>query len=121
MSATDISGGEYVVDHLVRIDLVQAIAAVREQLQEAAAQATAEDIQFEVKGLEIEFLIELRQDNQAKVGAKAWVLNAGIEMGEGATNSHRVKINLQPQVTATGESVKISEDIESRADNFPFS
>ena len=108
-------------DHLASIDLVQAIAAVREQLQEAAAQAAAEDIQFEVEGLEIEFQVELRQDDRAKVGAKAWVLNAGMEIGEGKVNSHRVKINLKPQVAATGESVKISEDQASKADNFPFS
>ncbi|MFJ4205773.1 trypco2 family protein [Streptomyces sviceus] len=104
-----------------RVDLVQAIAAVREQLKEAATQAAADDIQFEVEGLEIEFQVEIRHDDRVKAGAKAWVFNAGVEMGGSKSDSHRLKINLKPQRSTTGESVKISDDETSTGSDFPFS
>ncbi|MEU9435833.1 trypco2 family protein [Streptomyces sp. NPDC048252] len=108
-------------EHLDQIDLVQAIAAVREQLKEAAVQAANEDIQFEVEGLEIEFQVELRQDERAKVGAKAWVLNASAELGDSRLTSNRVRISLKPQYSTSGQSIKISEEKSTEASDFPFS
>ncbi|MFF7148024.1 hypothetical protein OHN99_16250 [Streptomyces jietaisiensis] len=98
---------------------MQAIAAVREQLKEAASEAAADDIQFEVENLEIEFQVEIRQDDKAKVGAKAWVLNTGVEIGESRSDCHRVKINLKPKMSATGATVKIS-DVMDEDSKFPF-
>ncbi|WOX10286.1 trypco2 family protein [Streptomyces sp. N50] len=106
-------------ERFAQTDLVQAIAAVREQLKEAAAQAETDDIQFEVEGLEIEFQIEVRQDDKAKAGARAWVISAGIETGQSKSESNRVKITLKPQ-TSSGGSVRISDDTDSASKEFPF-
>lgn len=102
------------------IDLVQAIAAIRAQLQEAAEQARNEDVQFQVESLEVEFQVDLRRDDKTKVGARAWVLSAGVEVGDSKSESHRVKVNLKPIRSTSEASILISDDQSDATNNYPF-
>ena len=79
------------------IELAKAVAAIREELLEAAQQGTGEDIAFTVGPIEMEFTVELRADAKAKAGFKAWVLDAEVEAGVGRSRTHRVMLTLTPK------------------------
>jgi hypothetical protein len=68
----------------VEIELVDAVAAMRDELLTAAAQGAGQEIAFVVGPIEMEFAVELRADAKAKAGFKAWVVSAGVEGGAGA-------------------------------------
>ncbi|MEU2588273.1 trypco2 family protein [Streptomyces avermitilis] len=81
----------------MEIELAKAVAAVRDELLEAAAQGVGKDVQFKVGEVELEFAVELKKDVKAKAGFKAWVVTAGTELGAAKADTHRVKISLTPQ------------------------
>ncbi|GAA2520550.1 trypco2 family protein [Winogradskya humida] len=79
------------------IELADAVAAIREELLEAAQRGAGEDIAFTVGPIDMEFEVELRADAKAKVGFKAWVVTAETEAGGGRRRTHRVKVQLTPK------------------------
>jgi hypothetical protein len=83
----------YVVD----IELTKAVAAIREELLEAARQGVGQDIAFTVGPIEMEFTVELRVDAKAKAGVKAWVLSGDVEAGVARGRTQRVKVSLTPK------------------------
>jgi Trypsin-co-occurring domain 2 len=94
----------------VDIQLVDAVAAVRDELLTAAARGSGQDVVFAVGAIELEFAVELRKDAKAKTGFKAWVVSADVEAGAGHTSRHRVTVSLNPRradgadLLVTGES-----------------
>ncbi|MCX4748266.1 hypothetical protein OG455_22585 [Kitasatospora sp. NBC_01287] len=94
-------------DRFADIELAEAVEAVRRQLAAAAERAAGERFQFEVGTVELEFAIELRRDAALKGGVRAWVLQAGAEVGAGRTSSHKVTVSLTPKDLATGGSVLV--------------
>ncbi|HEY6794048.1 MAG TPA: trypco2 family protein [Kineosporiaceae bacterium] len=88
----------------VEIELADAVAALRDELLEAAARGAGADIAFVVGPVEMEFAVELRADAKAKAGFKAWVLaSAEVEAGAGRTSVHRVKVALTPKQAGGGD------------------
>ena len=80
------------------IELADAVAAVREELLDAARRGTGQEIAFVVGPMEMEFAVELRADARAKVGFKAWVLaSAEVEAGVARGRTHRVMVTLTPK------------------------
>ncbi|MET8142515.1 trypco2 family protein [Sphaerisporangium sp. NPDC005288] len=79
------------------IELADAVAAVREELLDAATRGTREELAFVVGPIEMEFMLELRADAQAKAGFKAWVLSADTQIGVARARTHRVKVTLTPK------------------------
>ncbi|MEU0924531.1 trypco2 family protein [Streptomyces malaysiensis] len=59
----------------MEIELADAVAAVRDELLEAAARGVGQDLAFKVGPVQLEFTVELRADAKAKAGFKAWVIN----------------------------------------------
>ncbi|WP_433040358.1 trypco2 family protein [Dactylosporangium sp. CS-033363] len=82
----------------MEIELADAVAAVREELLEAAARGADQDLRFAVGTIELEFAVELRTDAKAKAGFKAWVVSADAETGLTRGRTHRVKVQLNPQL-----------------------
>jgi hypothetical protein len=87
----------------VEIELADAVAAVRDDLLEAAARGVDQEIGFVVGPIELEFAVELKKDVKAKTGLKAWVLSADVEAGVTQGRTHRVKVALTPKTTAGGD------------------
>ncbi|MEV4135450.1 trypco2 family protein [Dactylosporangium sp. NPDC049742] len=81
----------------MEIELADAVAAVREQLVQAAARGADQEITFTVGAIELEFAVELRADARAKAGFRAWVLTADADAGITRGRTHRVKVTLTPQ------------------------
>ncbi|WP_445395460.1 trypco2 family protein [Streptomyces sp. LE64] len=80
------------------VPLADAVAAVRDELLEAAARAGTEpELVFTVGPVEMEFEVEVRADARAKSGFSLWAVGAEAEAGGSRTRTHRVSFTLTPQ------------------------
>ncbi|MET8700714.1 trypco2 family protein [Kitasatospora sp. NPDC004723] len=80
------------------VPLADAVAAVRDELLEAAARAGDDpQVVFAVGPVEMEFEVELRADAKAKAGFKLWAVGAETEAGLSRARTHRVSFTLTPQ------------------------
>lgn len=86
------------------IPLADAVAAVRDELIEAAARGgTHPDVVFAVGSVEMEFEVELRADAKAKAGFKLWAVGAEVEAGVSRGKTHRVALTLTPRNVHGGD------------------
>jgi hypothetical protein len=100
----------------VEIELADAVAAVRDELLDAAARGAGQGLAFAVGPVELEFAVELRADAKAKAGFKAWVLaSAEVEAGAGRTGTHRVRVTLTPRRADGGDLLISGESGRSLA------
>ncbi|MCD7439637.1 hypothetical protein K4B79_15550 [Streptomyces lincolnensis] len=95
-------------DH--RIELADAVQAVRDELVTAAARSSGQDVAFEVGDIQLEFSVELRKELKGGVKVKAWVVEAGSEGSGGSTRTHRVAVTLKALDARTGEPWKVRND-----------
>jgi hypothetical protein len=100
------------------IDLADAVAAVRDQLMEAAARGVGERIAFEVGPIQLEFTVELRKDASAKAGVRAWVFTADASVAASAVRTHKVSLTLTPKDAETGDEILVSNDREGSTELF---
>ncbi|AWE51851.1 MULTISPECIES: trypco2 family protein [Streptomyces] len=87
----------------MEIELADAVAALRDELLEAAARGAGQNLAFQVGPVELEFAVELRADAKVKAGFKAWVVSADAEAGIARGRTHRVKIALTPKKPGGGD------------------
>ncbi|MER5887285.1 trypco2 family protein [Streptomyces sp. NPDC001941] len=88
----------------VDIPLVDAVAAVRDELVAAAALGADDpDVVFAVGPVEMEFEVELRADAKAKAGFKLWAVGAETEAGVSRGRTHRVSFTLTPKNARGGD------------------
>ncbi|WP_280361500.1 trypco2 family protein [Nocardia wallacei] len=92
----------------MKIELADAVAAVREELLHATARGMGQQVEFLVGPIQLEFAVELRRDAKAKAGFKVWVVSGGIDGGLSRTRAHRVSVTLTP--SGPGGDVWLSGD-----------
>ncbi|MEU9945002.1 trypco2 family protein [Streptomyces lavendulae] len=86
------------------IPLVDAVAAVRDELIAAAALGSNHpDVVFAVGPVEMEFEVELRADVKAKAGFKLWAVGAETQAGMSRGRTHRVSFTLTPRNVQGGD------------------
>lgn len=95
---------------MMEIALVDAVAAVRDELVQAVARKGEPDVTFAVGEVQLEFTVELRQDVEAKTGFKAWVLSAEAGGSSGRSRGHRVSVTLHPRPRGGRGEVLIAGD-----------
>ncbi|WP_037602206.1 trypco2 family protein [Streptacidiphilus rugosus] len=105
-------------DHDHRIELADAIEAIRTQLVDAAARGTNSDLAFEVGDIHLEFEVQLNHDRTVKGGVKAWVLAAGYEAARGRTETQRVSVTLSPKHRGSNARWDVSNPDRARTGNF---
>ncbi|MBR7834236.1 hypothetical protein KDL01_13255 [Actinospica durhamensis] len=93
----------------MEIALVDAVAAVRDELLVAAARGAGSEVRFAVSEVLLEFAVELREDRNAQAGFRAWVLSAQAEGSSSRADTHRVSVRLTPQA-ADGAAYLIAGD-----------
>ncbi len=101
----------------VRMDvpLVDAVAAVRDELLKAAAQVGDDPgVVFAVGPVEMGFEVELRADAKAKAGFKLWAVGAETEASLSRGRTHRVSFTLTPK-RPDGADLLVSSAQESPA------
>lgn len=93
-----------------RIELADAVQAVRDELITAAARSSGQDVAFEVGDIQLEFSVELRKEIKGGVKVKAWVVEAGVDGGGGSTHVHRVAVTLKALDARSGRPWKVRND-----------
>ncbi|CAM5618584.1 MULTISPECIES: trypco2 family protein [Streptomyces] len=101
-----------------RIELADAVQAVRDELITAAARSAGQDVTFEVGDIELEFGVELRKEVTGGVKVKAWVVEAGVEGGGGTTRAHRVAVTLRALDSRTGQPWKVRNESRGSVGRF---
>ncbi|MFD7982531.1 trypco2 family protein [Kitasatospora indigofera] len=80
------------------VPLADAVAAVRDELIEAAARAGDDpQVAFAVGPVETEFEVELRADVKARGKFKLWPVGAEAAAGVSRGRTHRVSFTLTPK------------------------
>ncbi|MEV6735370.1 trypco2 family protein [Streptomyces sp. NPDC051364] len=89
---------------MVDIPLADAVAAVRDELLEAAARVGEDPgVVFAVGPVEMDFEVELRADAKATAKFKLWVVSAEAEAGVSRGRTHRVSFTLTPKSASGGD------------------
>lgn len=94
----------------MEIELSAAVAALRDELLNAATKASTSDMEFVVGPIELEFAVELKQDVKAKAGFKAWVVSGDVQAGIARSHTHRIKLALTPRKPGGGEFLVTSSE-----------
>ena len=94
------------------VGLADAVRALRGELTAALGEAEGERLRFELDAVEMEFLLEVRKEGSAEAGVRFWVISVGAKGGVSSGSTHRVKLSLTPQDTATGGKPQISDEEE---------
>lgn len=81
----------------MEIELADAVAAVRDELLEAAGRGVGAEVGFAVGPIVLEFAVELKVDAKAKFGFKAWVVSGDVESGVARGRTHKVSVTLTPK------------------------
>jgi len=89
------------------IGLVEAIAALRAELAEAAAEGEDQDIQFPVDNVALEFQVGMTRDVHGEGKLRFWVLELGAGGGYEAQSIQKVTLGLGAPVDAYGQTLKI--------------
>jgi hypothetical protein len=93
----------------VDIGLGDAVAALRDEVVDAVARRSEDEVEFAVGPIELEFGVELRRDAKVKSGFKAWVVSADGEGGVAHARTHKIKVTLVPR-RANGDDVLVAGD-----------
>ncbi|MCX5533482.1 hypothetical protein OG785_23370 [Streptomyces sp. NBC_00006] len=101
-----------------RIDLAEAIGAIRDDILVATNRNAGSSLRFELGEIHMEFSVEIRRDQRAKGGVKAWVVDTSVEGGSAATSVQRVSFNLKPKDSVTGGGWDIGNDDEGSISHF---
>ncbi|TXS42258.1 hypothetical protein EAO75_33250 [Streptomyces sp. uw30] len=101
-----------------RIELADAVQAVRDELITAAARSAGQDVTFEVGDIELEFSVELHKEVTGGVKVKAWVMEAGVDGGGGTTRTHRVAVTLRALDSRTGQPWKVRNESRGSVGRF---
>ncbi|MEY9874068.1 hypothetical protein ABH931_003562 [Streptacidiphilus sp. MAP12-33] len=94
-------------DH--RVELADAIEAIRGQLIDAAARGAGSDLAFEVGDIQLEFSVELSTDRTVKGGVRAWVLTGGFEARHDTHRTQRISVTLTPKRRGDGGRPEVGD------------
>jgi Trypsin-co-occurring domain 2 len=94
-----------------RIELKEAIGALRQELSESILAAVEEKLRFEVGQITLEFQVEVERTAEGSGKLKFWVLELGGKGAQSNTQRHTVKIPLTPVLPDGGPVLTGSSDI----------
>ncbi|MFI5525693.1 trypco2 family protein [Streptomyces platensis] len=83
-----------------RIDLTEAVQAVRDDLRAATESFDGGDLQFDMGPIELEFTVELERDPRARSGVRTWVVTDAGAAKVSAPARHRLTLTLTPRQLA---------------------
>jgi len=92
------------------VGLAEAIAQLRWELTAALDAADGERLTFEFGPVELEFTVDMRKDGSVDAGIRWGVVSFGGKGELSAGSGHRVKLILQPKVSATGRDPAVSTE-----------
>ncbi|MGW0943574.1 trypco2 family protein [Streptomyces sp. NPDC002623] len=93
-----------------RVELADAVQAVRDELITAASRATGQDVVFELGDIELEFTVEIRKETAGGLKVKAYVFEAGADARGGSSSTHKVAVTLKALDARTGQPWKVGNE-----------
>lgn len=91
-------------DWNMKIELTDAITAIRSQLTESITSAADSDVRFRVDKISLEFHVAVERSAEASAGIRFWVLSFGGGAAAQVEDGHAVHVTLTP-VMSDGEPV----------------
>lgn len=83
----------------MELRLADAVQTLRDELNQAAEQASEQGLTFKVGPIQMEFEVQFRADAKAKGGFSAWIATGEVEAGAGHTSTNKVTFTLIPHNT----------------------
>ncbi|WP_431775207.1 trypco2 family protein [Streptomyces cucumeris] len=91
-----------------RNEISEAIEQLRTQLTDAQEYGKDARLQFHIAEVEMEFLVEVRQDAGASGGVRLGVVKLGADAKVSQGTTHRLRLKLDVHDTLTGDSATVS-------------
>jgi hypothetical protein len=91
------------------IELREAIATLRQELDAARSVGAGERVQFAVGTIDLEFTVQVGREGGAGAKVRFWVVEAGAEGKLSSSSTQVVKIRLEPVDTVTKAQVLVAE------------
>ncbi|CCH76205.1 conserved hypothetical protein [Nostocoides japonicum T1-X7] len=89
------------------IQLADAIANLRSELESAAVGGADSPVRFDLGPVSISFTVEVSRTAEGNAGVKFWVVSAGGSGSRTGSTTHEITLELHP-VTASGDPLRIS-------------
>lgn len=94
-----------------RVSIAEAMESLRNQVLEAAEAAHTSDLAFAVREIEVEFQVALTVEVSGSASVSLWkVLTFGAGADAARSDTHRVRLVLEPRRVSSGTTVDISDD-----------
>ena len=93
------------------IELSAAIADLRKQLMQAQRDGRAEEIEFTIGKVEVEFALEAKRTTTGSIGVKLWVLTADGKGERASGATHKVKLEMVPKAR-NGSDFRVSGRVD---------
>ncbi|WP_063909999.1 trypco2 family protein [Herbidospora yilanensis] len=90
------------------IELAQVVMGLRAELNRALADGADEELRFGVGPIELEVTVAVTREVSAGGKVKIWVVEANGTGKLGDVTTQRIKLTLDPKLTATGRRPEIS-------------
>jgi hypothetical protein len=92
------------------VELAEVIAELRRELQQAMQAGEGELLRFELGLVELEATVAVEKAAGGGGKVRFWVLELGGDAKASQASSQRIKLALQPRLTASGEKALIAGD-----------
>jgi hypothetical protein len=92
------------------IDLAEVIGELRRELQQAMYAGEGEPLRFELGPVELEATVAVEKGGGGGAKVRFWVIELGGDAKSTQASSQRIKLALQPRLTATGKKALIAGD-----------
>ena len=85
----------------VMIELADVITSLRSELDTARMEGTGKDLRFELGSVELEVSVAVEKNLGGGAKVRFWVVELGADGKLGTTSTQRVKLTLNPKLTAS--------------------
>jgi hypothetical protein len=92
------------------IELAEVIGELRRELQQAMHAGEGEPLRFELGPVELEATVAVEKGGGGGVKVRFWVIELGGDAKASRASTQRIKLALQPRLTASGEKAWIAGD-----------
>jgi Trypsin-co-occurring domain 2 len=92
------------------IELSDVIGELRRELQQAMYAGEGEPLRFELGPVELEATVAVEKGGGGGAKVRFWVIELGGDAKASQASTQRIKLALQPHLTATGEKALIAGD-----------
>jgi Trypsin-co-occurring domain 2 len=96
------------------IELAEVIGELRRELQQAMHAGQGEPLRFELGPVELEATVAVEKGGGGGGKVRFWVIELGGDAKASQASTQRIKLALQPRLTASGGKALIAGDASDR-------